>query len=283
MLHWTFNGFRTYPEDEFRALVASILLSHLLLNITFRDRFVDSEGARLLCSDMIRSRNFELQYNIIFAVWILSFDERIARSMQVDYGIISILMEILKASVKEKIFRVTVAALRNFLSHCYDLVLPIFIGGKLLNFLENIDEKKILDEETISDVDFLKENLNSAYQRLNSFEEYVAEVKSGLLTWSPPHKSDMFWRENAPRLAENDCEILKILSQLLETSTDFTTVAIAANDLGMYVANHIMGRRNLEVLGIKAKMMVLLAHKDPEVRFQALSAMQKFVKNSWLQ
>lgn len=222
-----------------------------------------------------------MQYNVIFAIWIISFDKKASRLIQEKYGVIATLMEILKVSVKEKIIRVSIAALRNFLSHCQDLALPIFIGGKLLDFLENLDEKKVLDEETSADVLFLRESLLSAYQKLNSFEEYAAELKSGRLTWSPPHKSDIFWKENAPRLAEHDFDLLKILSRCIEDTTDFTVVAIAANDLGMYVANHILGRRNLEILGIKPKMMVLLAHKDPEVRFQALSAMQKFVKNSW--
>lgn len=47
--------------------------------------------------------------------------------------------------------------------------------------------------------------------RLNAstWEEYLSELVSGHLTWSPPHESDEFWKDNANRLNENDGELLK--------------------------------------------------------------------------
>ena len=43
----------------------------------------------------------------------------------------------------------------------------------------------------------------------SSFDEYSTEVKSGRLEWSPVHKSEKFWRENAARLNEKNYELLK--------------------------------------------------------------------------
>lgn len=43
----------------------------------------------------------------------------------------------------------------------------------------------------------------------SSFDEYVTEVKSGRLEWSPVHKEIRFWRENAPRLNEGNYELLR--------------------------------------------------------------------------
>lgn len=44
---------------------------------------------------------------------------------------------------------------------------------------------------------------------LSSFDEYSSELKSGRLEWSPVHKSEKFWRENAVRLNEKNYELLK--------------------------------------------------------------------------
>lgn len=43
----------------------------------------------------------------------------------------------------------------------------------------------------------------------SSFDEYSSELKSGRLEWSPVHKSEKFWRENAARLNEKNYELLK--------------------------------------------------------------------------
>lgn len=43
----------------------------------------------------------------------------------------------------------------------------------------------------------------------SSFDEYTSEVKSGRLEWSPVHKNEKFWRENAIRLNENNYSLLK--------------------------------------------------------------------------
>jgi V-type H+-transporting ATPase subunit H len=52
----------------------------------------------------------------------------------------------------------------------------------------------------------------------SSYDEYVTEIRSGRLEWSPVHRSEKFWRENADRLNEKNYELLKILIHLLESS-----------------------------------------------------------------
>ena len=48
-----------------------------------------------------------------------------------------------------------------------------------------------------------KNNTNS------SFDEYSSELQSMRLDWSPVHKSDKFWKENAVRLNEKNYFLLK--------------------------------------------------------------------------
>lgn len=39
--------------------------------------------------------------------------------------------------------------------------------------------------------------------------------------------------------------------------------------------------RNIDKLGIKQEVMKLIAHQDSEVRYYALSAVQKYMANLW--
>ena len=79
----------------------------------------------------------------------------------------------------------------------------------------------------------------------SSFDEYASEIKSGKLNWSPPHKSTLFWQDNASKLEENDLELLKILTKILAQSRDPLVLSIAAYDLGEYVKNRPLGRMYL--------------------------------------
>ena len=81
---------------------------------------------------------------------------------------------------------------------------------------------QIADEEIRDDIDFLNKKLELLVNDVSSFDEYAAEISSGRLSWSPVHKSDKFWRENASRLNENnfylvkyDTTTLSIISKLL--------------------------------------------------------------------
>lgn len=117
------------------------------------------------------------------------------------------------------------------------------IGSQILEFLDQLATRKFADEELVHDLALLRDELSSAYQSLNSFDEYASEVKSGKLRWSPPHTSALFWQENVARLEENGCEILHILYHLLSNSTDPVIVSVAANDLGEYVKNRPTGKK----------------------------------------
>merc|ERR1712184_70492 len=107
------------------------------------------------------------------------------------------------------------------------------------------------------------------------------EVKSGRLEWSPVHRSEKFWRENAHHLNDRNYELLKILIQLLETSKDHLVLSVACYDLGEYVRHYGRGKHVLEQLGGKTLVMGLLTHPDPNVRYEALLAVQKLMVHNW--
>lgn len=70
---------------------------------------------------------------------------------------------------------------------------------------------------------------------ISTFEQYASEVETGKLEWSPPHRSDVFWKENAHKLEENNYQLLKMLARLLSSSNNALVLAIGASDIGYYV------------------------------------------------
>lgn len=86
-----------------------------------------------------------------------------------------------------------------------------------------MQSRKYDDEEISADIEFVSEKLHTnvadlrlflynwafIQQHFSSFDEYEVELRSGRLTWSPVHKSDKFWYENAQRFNEKNFECIK--------------------------------------------------------------------------
>ncbi|KAJ8931095.1 hypothetical protein NQ314_016045 [Rhamnusium bicolor] len=76
-------------------------------------------------------------------------------------------------------------------------------------------------------------------------------------------------------------ELLRILIHLLETSKDPLVLSVASFDIGEYVRHYPRGKHIIEQLGGKQLVMQLLAHEDPNVRYEALLAVQKLMVHNW--
>ncbi len=68
------------------------------------------------------------------------------------------------------------------------------------------------------------------------------------MNWSPAHKSDKFWRENAQKLNENNFYLVKKLIDLLKNpSSTPLTLEISLNDIGEYVRYYSRGKKYLNL------------------------------------
>ena len=73
---------------------------------------------------------FQLQYQMIFSVWLLAFSPQMCEHLR-RYNIIPVLSDILQESVKEKVTRIILAAFRVSVLcsketvHCLDLALKL--------------------------------------------------------------------------------------------------------------------------------------------------------------
>ena len=103
---------------------------------------------------------------------------------------------------------------------------------KVMKQLELLEQRKFEDEDIQEDISFLMEKMNESVQDLSSYDEYVTEVRSGRLEWSPVHRSEKFWRENAAKLNDKNYELLRILITLLESTKEPLVLSVACFDLG---------------------------------------------------
>ncbi|CAP32719.2 Protein CBG14054 [Caenorhabditis briggsae] len=257
----------------------------LLREDKYRHEFVKADGVQTIVTALTGSTNFQLQYQLIFALWCLTFNASIAQKAP-SFGVIQVLGDILSESTKEKVIRIILATFANILNKIDDSEIKRqaalqMVQCKTLKTLELIESKKFDDPDLEDDVKFLTEELTLSVHDLSSYDEYYSEVRTGRLTWSPVHKSEKFWRENAARLNEKQFEVVKILIKLLENSKDPTILCVAAHDIGEYVRHYPRGKTVIEQYQGKTAVMRLLSAEDPNVRYHALLAVQKLMVHNW--
>uniref|UniRef100_A0A1B6FZX2 V-type proton ATPase subunit H n=1 Tax=Cuerna arida TaxID=1464854 RepID=A0A1B6FZX2_9HEMI len=274
----------TINNNEYMQSVARCLQMMLRID-QYRAAFISVDGISTLLSVLSGRVNFQIQYQLIFCIWVLTFNPKLAERMN-KFNVIPILADILSDCVKEKVTRIILAVFRNLIEkpedssvskeHCIAMV-----QSKVLKQLSILEQRKFDDEDIVEDVNFLNEKLQASVQDLSSFDEYATEVKSGRLEWSPVHRSAQFWRENAGRLNEKNYELLRILIHLLENNRDALVLSVASFDIGEYVRHYPRGKHVIEQLGGKQLVMQLLSHEDPNVRYEALLAVQKLMVHNW--
>ncbi|GAA5950009.1 hypothetical protein JCM3765_004163 [Sporobolomyces pararoseus] len=223
----------------------------------------------------------QMQYQLGFCFWLLSFDTPVAESINSKYNLIPLLLDLARSAIKEKILRIVLSTYRNLITKAPKQTLPALLISKVLPFVKTLQGRKFGDEEIKEDVDFLVEELTKSFEGLTTYDEYKSELATGHLTWSPPHKNDDFWRDNASKLTEKDREQLKTLVKLLISSQEPLTLAVAANDIAQFVKFHDNGKKAIEDLGAKARVMELMAHGDPDVKYQSLVATQRLMSHAW--
>lgn len=184
-------------------------------------------------------------------------------------------------SPKEKTTRLLLATLYNLLSCNRTNLLPVAVFVRLPALLGNVGSRHLTDTDLLEDLKALQDMLEEYTKKQTTFDEYAAEVQSGHLHWSPPHRNPAFWRENARRILDEERgQLPKTLAEILgkEWETDKQVLAIACNDVGCLVKEVPERRHQLEKLGFKARVMELMADRDESVRWESLRAVGEWLR-----
>ncbi|XP_022700365.1 V-type proton ATPase subunit H-like isoform X1 [Varroa jacobsoni] len=282
-LIWLRNQLKL-PNNEYVQSAARCLQMMLRID-DYRKPFDAVNGINTIVEVLrVGQLNFQMQYQCTFCLWVLAFNGPLCARMS-QMNIVPVLADLLTQSQKEKVTRIVLATLRNFLEKPEEPSIVRensinMIQCKVLKNLVNLQQNPREDPDVAEDITYLVEKLQILEQDMSSFDEYVNEIKTGRLEWSPVHSSEKFWRENAEKLNEKNYELLKMLISLLE-SEDPLIVTVAAHDLGEYVRHYPRGKQVIEKLNGKHRVMQLLSHGDPNVRYEALLCVQKLMVHNW--
>ncbi|PLB37456.1 H(+)-transporting V1 sector ATPase subunit H [Aspergillus candidus] len=224
----------------------------------------------------------QLLYRVLLVMWQLSFEGRlIGDEIQDDYEFIQLYTQLLRLSPKEKTTRLLLATLKNLLSTNRGNLLPIAVFVRLPALLTNLSGRHLTDPDLLEDLKFLTEMLDEYTKTQTTFDQYAAELQSGHLRWSPPHRNPTFWKDNARRILDDSNGALpKKLAEILTKSwdNDKQVLAIGCNDVGHLVKELPERRNQLERLGLKTRVMELMADKDESVRWESLRAVGEWLR-----
>lgn len=177
-----------------------------------------------------------------------------------------------------------VSTLYNLLEKNQKSLLPTAVLARLPALLENLSSRHLTDPDLLEDLESVKTLLEEYTKTKTTFDEYVAEVRSGHLRWSPPHRSQVFWAENARKILElENGEIPRKLAEIMQQpwDNDKQVLAIACNDIGNLVKEVPERRYQLEKVGLKRRVMELMQSEDENVRWESLRALGGWLKYSF--
>jgi len=224
----------------------------------------------------------QLLYHVLLVIWQMSFEaESIGDELDDEYDIIILYTQLLRLSPKEKTTRLILSTLYNLLEKNQKSLLPTAVLARLPSVLENLASRHLTDPDLLEDLEALKEMLDEYTKTKTTFDEYVAEVQSGHLRWSPPHRNAVFWAENARRILEfENGEIPRKLAAIMQQpwDNDKQVLAIACNDVGCLVKEVPERRYQLEKVGLKRRVMELMQSEDENVRWESLRALGGWLK-----
>jgi V-type H+-transporting ATPase subunit H len=287
------NSPRFFSEEDVKGLVDSLQACQAISKLGFLEAMVN-----LLKADLFRSLVWSQQsvsetvlgvdaqnapspylYKCVFAIWMLSFSRDATTDLK-GRQIVHKMKEFLTTSRVEKVVRLCLTVIRNFLADkqlCEDIV-----ENGVLEVVQQLEFEKWRDAELYDDIREVASLISTEVNEMSNFDRYERELQSGKLKWGFIH-STKFWAENVMKFESNDFRALKTLATLLN-SADATTLAVACHDVGEFVALHPLGKKQAAKLGVKERVMQLMSSESAEhreVRREALLCCQKIMLNKW--
>ncbi|EER18388.1 vacuolar ATP synthase subunit h, putative [Perkinsus marinus ATCC 50983] len=220
-------------------------------------------------------------YRGVFCVWCVSFNKELVSTSVADMGddLVQALLSVVANCRVEKVIRMTLAVLSNFLGD--DKMCTAIVESGIIHYVQNLEYEKWRDQELYEDVRKVAAMIASEISTHTNFERYERELRTNKLRWGFIH-SEKFWLENAEKFDREQFAAVKALVALLKSdSADDTTKAVACHDIGEFARVYPTGKQVLNRLSAKPAVMALMTSKDRDVAREALLATQKLMLNKW--
>ncbi len=173
----------------------------------------------------------QLLYETCMCIWQMTYLPAAAEVMG-QIGLVKQLVDVARTAQKEKVFRVSLAALRNLLGY-EELGLAGDMVEAGLNKVVITRQAQMWGDPDIGEMlTYMDEKLREGIVILSNFEKYKKELGSGMLDWSPMHTSELFWRDNVDKFEDRDFMVLRMLLKLIETSRDVRLSGVGGEEAG---------------------------------------------------
>jgi len=288
---------RYFSEEDVKSLLSQLLagtccselgtleaITNLMKSEAFRSAVWSQPGvSSVIFKVEPKTTASPLIYKSVFAIWMLSFEPSLAESLKSN-EVVQKLKAILTVSRTEKVIRLCLTVLKNFLAqkaNCQAICEDIVEEG-VLEAVQQLEYEKWRDTELYDDIRELVQLISSEVKELSNFDRYMKELESGTLSWGFIHSSK-FFGENVMKFENGEFKAVKLLASLLSSSNP-TTLAVACHDIGEFVSLHPLGKKQVGRLGVKERVMELMGSTDQdkrEVRREALLCCQKIMLNKW--
>jgi len=130
-------------------------------------------------------------------------------------------------------------------------------------------------------------SLETRVRQMTTWKSYIAELEAGVLSMTPSHTSQTFWKANCGKMLENGCGVICRLCTIGERALeqcpqDSCTLLVVLNDLGMFAITHPNGREVLSrVPSAKTLAMRCLSADAEDVRNTAVLTLSQLLIQGW--
>ena len=155
-------------DDKDELALGSLGLQIFLETPSNRSYFIVHrlDFVELLVQRLSTVKNNQVQYQLLFSLWLITFERKHCEVLLSISGLIPIMLDVAKLAVKEKVKRLVVLCFNNFMRLSKEKAIPLFVGSKVTLFVDALVGTTIVDEELNVEVAQLSESLNHAIQKL---------------------------------------------------------------------------------------------------------------------
>jgi len=215
-----------------------------------------------------------LLYKSCFSIWLMSF----APVTNGSGWVLKLLKDVLVSCRVEKIVRVALMSLQNFLKS--KPLAKDVVEVDSLQALTALEYEKWRDPDVYDLIKAVKEMVEAETSKYTNFDRYMSELQSGDLSWSFIH-TEKFWLENVNKFDQNDFAAVKLLCELIGKSQNATSLAVACHDVGEFARLFPAGKRVCKRYGAQGLVMEKMNHFDRQVAREALLCTQKLMLHKW--
>lgn len=218
-------------------------------------------------------------YRSMFCLWVSSFNAAVLGGTFASKAdsIVGLLKSTFQECRVEKILRMALQVVKNLLGSA--TLAEAMVESGILHAIQPLEYEKWRDIELYDEIRSVAARVATETSKHSNFERYAKELNSGTLKWGFIH-SEKFWLENVSNFERDSFAAVVQLVALLE-STDPTTQAVACHDIGEFARMHPTGKRVVNKMNGKTRVMNLMTSTNREVAKEALLCTQKIMLNQW--